>query len=70
MKPINLIKKYKFTTLSWIIIIMSNIWYWGFGLWSGDLVQIVCGICWIIMILILPTTAMDIDWMIYDSKTT
>jgi Co/Zn/Cd efflux system component len=60
--------KYKFFILGWIIVIISNIWYWFFGLYSGDLLQIIVGLVWILMSLSLPLSGMLIDWIIEDKR--
>jgi hypothetical protein len=60
--------KYKFFILGCFIVILSNIWYWFFGLSSEDLVQIIVGLIWIIMSLVLPLSGIQIDWIIADKS--
>ena len=58
--------QFKFMVLGWIIVIGSNLWYWIFAIHSGDLVQIICGLVWIIFSLMLPLDGLQIDWIVED----
>jgi uncharacterized membrane protein len=62
------IHKHKFQIIGILIVIASNVWYWFFGLRSGDLVQIIAGLCWVIMSLMFIMSGMETDWIVEDER--
>ncbi len=67
-KIIKFINKHLFFIIALLIIALSWIWYWGFAIKSGDLVQILVGMCWLIMVNILVICGLEIDFMRQDMK--
>ena len=68
IKIFNLIKKYKFFTLAWLIVIAICIWYWGFAIHSNDLIQILVGWFVMFMSLSLPLSGIQADFIVEIEK--